>query len=711
VISRLVAGITGDPQGTEKAWVVVSSSQNRNRAESDFQNAGADLSKVVFITLPTDSVWMRDYGPQFVWIDDTVAVVDSRYFTSRPADNFVPRLLAEDALVLPSYDMGLYHFGGNFLAGPDGQGFVTDIVNSSNGPFGPAGVAEQFARFQGVSTLHVFPTLPSSVDATGHIDMWFQLVDADTVVISQFLPGSDPSAISITDAAAQYMQQLGFEVFRLPDHDGPHPQASNTHFTYTNAFRVNGKIFVPTYGGTHAARDAQALAIWQQAAPGVQIVPIDAWDLVYQAGVLHCVTMQVPRRAAPAPAASVISPTTGDVLVPGASTSIEWSATDDDAVASVDLLYSSDGGASWATIAASVPNTRQYPWTVPDDLSLDARVRVVARDGVGQTGEAASPGASSIVHAARHVYDFSTGAGTTRRAFGHQVAVWNGISGYRLPPNLTQELSAADYQALSAPDATGGDGDLNRFRPPVPSSGYVATHVFEFMLDEPPSTMREIELVWEGYGDSCLQLELYLWDRVANQWCDGAGSCGEKHYVDAAAGNRDVRMRGTIRQDFGRYVDAQGRLTLLVRAVAGVQATFHDYVAVTVTHGVDADSDGVADAGDCSPVDPTSWSVPGEVESLHAEPEAAGTRLSWSEPPGLGGQSVSYDLLALPAPDAFTLADCVVSGAPGTSALDVDDPAPDALRAYLVRARSGCGPGSVGAGTGGAPRNVPASCP
>jgi hypothetical protein len=99
------------------------------------------------------------------------------------------------------------------------------------------------------------------------------------------------------------------------------------------------------------------------------------------------------------------------------------------------------------------------------------------------------------------------------------------------------------------------------------------------------------------------------------------------------------------------------------------------------------------------------------VESLHAEPEAAGTRLSWSEPPGLGGQSVSYDLLALPAPDAFTLADCVVSGAPGTSALDVDDPAPDALRAYLVRARSGCGPGSVGAGTGGAPRNVPASCP
>jgi hypothetical protein len=223
--------------------------------------------------------------------------------------------------------------------------------------------------------------------------------------------------------------------------------------------------------------------------------------------------------------------------------------------------------------------------------------------------------------------------------------------------------------------------------------------------------MREIELVWEGYGDSCLQLELYVWDRVAGQWCDGAGSCGQKHYVDAAAGNRDVRMHGSIHQGFERYVDAQGRLTLLIQAVAPVVATFHDYLAVIVTHGVDADSDGVADASDCSPVDASSWGAPGEVASLHAEPEAGSTRLSWSAPQVLGGSSVSYDLLALPEPDAFGLAECLASEAPAITALDPDDPAPGALRAYLVRARNGCGAGSVGTGTGGSPRDVPANCP
>jgi len=714
VISEMVAALTGDPGSDEKAWVLVSSNSQRNQAQNSFANAGADLSQVVFLTVPTETIWIRDYGPQFVWLDDTLAVVDNRYFTSRPSDNFVPRLLAQDVFVAPAYEMGLFHFGGNLLASADRQGFVTSLVNSSNAAFGAARVAELFAEFHGIDTLHVFPTLPSSVDATGHIDMWFQLVDQDTVVIAEFLPGSNTTAMAITEEAALYMEQvLGYEVFRVPAHNGPHPWAANTHFTYTNAFRVNQKIFVPTYGrggAAHAARDAQALATWQQAAPGAEIVPIDAWDLVYAAGSVHCIVMQVPRYLAAAPAASVISPAGGEVLVPGATHSVEWSATDDALVASIDLLYSTDGGGSWAPIASGLPHTRRHDWVVPDEPGDETRIQVVARDAEARTGEATSAGVFSIVGAARHTYDFATGAGVGRRAFGHQTATWAGVSGYRLPPNLTTELTPGEYLALSASDASGDDGDANRFRSAIPPSNFSSTHVFELTLEEPPGRMRELALVWEGYADSCLQVELYVWDRVAGEWCDGAGHCGQKRYLDNASGNGDVVMRGFIRQDIERYVDPAGRVTLLVYAAATAQETFHDYVAVTVTHVLDSDGDNVPDGQDCAPADGTSWALPGEVPSLHPSPDAGGTRLDWTPPADLGGQAVLYDVLASSTAEAFDLAACIAPGTGGTSATDLDVLAPDELRSYLVRATNGCGPGTLGADTGGTPRSEP-NCP
>ena len=53
---------------------------------------------------------------------------------------------------------------------------------------------ELYQTYQGIDTLHILPRLPGSVDGTGHIDMWFYLVDEDTVIISEFIPGSNATA-------------------------------------------------------------------------------------------------------------------------------------------------------------------------------------------------------------------------------------------------------------------------------------------------------------------------------------------------------------------------------------------------------------------------------------------------------------------------------------------------------------------------------------
>ena len=251
VVRDCVVALTADQQHDEIAYVVVTDAWQEMLATRAFQNGGADMSKVQFIVAEADSIWMRDYGPHFIWLDGAMGIADSHYYPGRPKDNFIPSVLGDDYFLLPTFAMPVYHSGGNFQAGPNRSGFVTSLISEDNPTsegFNEDFIAELFNRYQGIDILHVMPMLPPFVDGTGHIDMWMYLVDEDSVLISEFKSGSDPTAISITDNAVAYMEHLGFEVHRLPAWNGERWDERGIHYTYTNGFRVNDRILIPSYG-------------------------------------------------------------------------------------------------------------------------------------------------------------------------------------------------------------------------------------------------------------------------------------------------------------------------------------------------------------------------------------------------------------------------------------------------------------------------------
>jgi agmatine/peptidylarginine deiminase len=588
-VTDCVSQLTRYPIYDEIAWVVVSSTSQQNAAINQFTAAGADMSKVEFILIPSDSIWLRDYGPHFIWQDGALAIVDSHYYPTRPLDNFTPTLIAENAFRIPSYPMGLYYSGGNFQPGPGGTGYTTSIVYYDNPGFGDPFIAELFLSHQGIQSLHIFPALPGSVDGTGHIDMWFYLVDDDTVIISEFIPGSNATAIQITNNATTYMEGLGFEVVR--------PPASNSggvHYTYTNAFRVNDRIFVPTYGQgnpAHLERDAQAIAAWEAAAPEARMVPINSYGIIWAAGAIHCIMMQVPRHEDPVPAACLVSPDGGEVLVSGTTHDLAWTAIDDVDVTSIDLSYSTDGGATYPyPIASGEDNDGHYAWTVPGTVSAQAKVRAVAHDGDGNSFDADSAETFTITSTSQTIYDFSTGAGVDRWAWGTQTPTWTSIGGNRHP--VASEISGTNYARISASDASGSDSDPNRYITSYPSSGYETTHVFEFTILEDPAVIQDIGIFWEGYGDDCTQMEMYVWDEDRGEWGDATGQWGQNRFIANFAGNRDETLEGHIYSDFGNYLDPDGLLTILLYGERSSDRSFHDYVAVTVTHGIPGDIDG-----------------------------------------------------------------------------------------------------------------------
>lgn len=597
IVTQLVKELTNDPNCPtcdEIAYVVVRNATDENAARNAFIAAGANINKVKFIRTSLEALWIRDYGPHFVWQNGALAISDSHYYPERPNDNFVPTVIGDDyaldplstipPLRVPTFDQPLYYSGGNVQPGPNRTGFMTALVNldnpSSQG-FDADHIARVFDQHMGFDTLHVMPQLPFSVDGTGHIDMWFYLVDDNDVIISEFKPGSNATAISITNNAVPYMQNLGFTVHRTPAWN-----VGSTHYTYANAFRVNHRIFTIRYNA-YPTDNAVAQAAFQAAAgPGVLLNPIECTAIIPAAGAIHCIVMQVPRSVAPTPAVHVISPAGGERLVSGATHTIRWGATDTDnaLIPDVDLYYSLDDGANWQLIA-NTPSTGSYDWTVPVAASNIARVRVVANAADDGVGEGMSEGAFTIQPAGRSAYDFAAGAGVDKFVYGFQTSSWSLVNTTRKP--AFNPLSTSNYARLASSNATGGDSDANRYIAGSPSSGFESTHTFEFTVPDSPADLARVSFLWEGYADLCAQAELYVWDYVAGRWGDGAGTdlnlnFGQNRLASSWAGNRDGLLTVDLHDNLDRYIDPNGQVTFLVYVERGTSGSgavpsFHDY--------------------------------------------------------------------------------------------------------------------------------------
>ncbi len=90
------------------------------------------------------------------------------------------------------------------------------------------------------------------------------------------------------------------------------------------------------------------------------------------------------------PAVTIVSPAGGEVWSTGSSHAIQWTATDNTGVGTIDLAYSSDGGATFPNVIASgLTHTGSYNWTVPA-TSTQIYVRVTAHDVVCSSSNATS---------------------------------------------------------------------------------------------------------------------------------------------------------------------------------------------------------------------------------------------------------------------------------------------------------------------------------
>ena len=270
-------------------YCIVSSSQ-QNQAQSSFQNAGVNMDNVRFVNAQTDSYWVRDYGPWYIFEDRHPAIVDNIYNRPRPNDDNISGVFA-NYWSIPMYGMRLEHTGGNMMEDGRGHGVSDDLVfqeNLQDYGIDETTVRQRMQDYLGINPYHV--TIDPQGDYIAHVDCWGKYLAPDKILIAQ-LPQSNPR-YQYYEQVAEYFETTNccwgypYHVYRVQEPGG------YTLAPYTNSLILNKTVYVPM--GSNSTYNNDAIAVYQEAMPGYEIVGVNGGSAGWEnTDALHCRTRGV----------------------------------------------------------------------------------------------------------------------------------------------------------------------------------------------------------------------------------------------------------------------------------------------------------------------------------------------------------------------------------------------------------------------------------
>ena len=299
--------------GVEECKVIVIT-ENETNVSNYLTSNGVSLDNVIFMDEETNSIWIRDYGPNTIYQNDIGqrAITDWIYNRPRPDDDVIPSAIAS-YIGIPFYstDSGtndLVNTGGNYMSDGLGTGFASELVleeNEAGNPYGVSAKTEAevdaiMNAYMGLDRYIKMETLP--FDGIHHIDMHMKLLDEETLLVSEYPEGvADGPQIeeNIQYVLDNFQSAFGkpYQIERIPappSTSGNYPDNGGWYRTYTNMTFVNGTVLLPIY---RPEVDGPAIAQLQELLPGYNIVGIDVDEseepLIGSLGAIHCITHTV----------------------------------------------------------------------------------------------------------------------------------------------------------------------------------------------------------------------------------------------------------------------------------------------------------------------------------------------------------------------------------------------------------------------------------
>lgn len=253
-------------------------------------------NRLQFVVLPTDDIWVRDYGPIGACSIDGKPVVFDAIYDHLPhypqtRDDDMPRYWAAH-LGATYYTLDLHTEGGNLWTDGTGTMMMTERIFEANPHHTRASLEAYLHRVFDFEKIIYTPRM--RYETTGHIDLLVKLADTNTVFISAPDTSFTDELQTTHDIFRKATNARGehYNIVTLPT-----PSLYWNWFaypirrSYTNALTVNGRVLVPIYG---EPTDAIALRRYEETMPHHQIIPIDCKIGANGGGAVHCLTKEVP---------------------------------------------------------------------------------------------------------------------------------------------------------------------------------------------------------------------------------------------------------------------------------------------------------------------------------------------------------------------------------------------------------------------------------
>ena len=303
IVKNLVPG--------ERVRIIIQSQEQKKKVQKILQKNYVDLDYVDFIVAQTDRGWMRDSSPAFVKSEENITGISFRFNGWAKYDNWkkdknIPRILSKKLkhemieaihngkkIVLEG---GAIDVNGHGTLLTTEECLLDENVQTRNPGFAKNDYEEIFRKYFGVTNVIWLGKGIVGDDTHGHVDDLCRFVNCDTVVLCKETNSFEENYTLLEDNFARLKNARLEDGSKLNVVELPMPSPlffdnMRVPASYANFYISNRKVLVPTFNDPN---DRIALNILAELFPDRTVVGINAVDLVWGLGTLHCLTHEEP---------------------------------------------------------------------------------------------------------------------------------------------------------------------------------------------------------------------------------------------------------------------------------------------------------------------------------------------------------------------------------------------------------------------------------
>ena len=289
----------------ETVHIIAYNETDRDRISTLLQENGVDLSKIDFVIMEADDVWIRDYGPIFTLKDGKELAIANFIFDGY-GNGIIPDYYSKDAKIASKIastkgfeciDLDMVLEGGSVQV--DGHGTLiaakSSVVGSERNSKMTVRQAERYLKkYFGVTNIIWIDGLKDEDITDGHIDACVKFAEGNKLVtlpyedFMWYCTEKEKDWKTVTNAVNA--DGVPYEIVEIPLTETFYPELED-YGCYLNYYVGNEVVLVPIYGDVN---DQIALDTIAELYPTRRIVGINCRDLAIFGGMLHCVTQQQP---------------------------------------------------------------------------------------------------------------------------------------------------------------------------------------------------------------------------------------------------------------------------------------------------------------------------------------------------------------------------------------------------------------------------------